>query len=465
MVENKLKSVLDLRSERDVSRPQQYLASFFAYSDTYYVIEVNKMLRKLVKTALDIIDREGVVIQDEMDRKCLEVSKRSFDVLLNDANGRITAGGLVGPDPVHVTSWIECVGYPLLNKRLLASMMKQLVDAKEGQEWLCQYFIEINKLFIRAYIGFEESSSEEINRWVLMPYISISPEFFLPYTGRVTFKEPPAELLKSQLILKPFESKTMFILASESPLKSKFGGHYFDYQCTMNMADSGEMNYFWFSSENPGLMRLNRNIIAESVPTELFLSFENHQNIVSESIITSFVDQSMGDMVCRSIGKENGFALVTFLPAFKETVDSILDGNSIHTLASAVDAVRLNLISGTTDRRYMKYSKVFNSSMNANQRLQRIIDGPLKQACTQLMNCIDARSEGNSRHTLIWEDGTIGLLSDPNAVGQKPHIDAPAQISRTCRKFYTSSLSVIGRPTMYFLFVFYVLLIVVNSAA
>jgi hypothetical protein len=411
----------------------------------------------------------------------LRVFKNAFDIALKNAEDIVNPGMFKGPNITELDSWVSIPSDPTLEERLRRSLQRRWHERVPESQWLTPELYKINTVFMTSCFGVLQRDNGDFG-FFLLPYISIRPPFYLLYSG--IFTRNFNDHREWHSFVEPCPGEFIKLLHKEKDNFFRFLKH-----------RSEGLHEFIISEDYPGLVKLvktlrssadllelhclkNRNtdnqfalpLAYDLVPTEPSSSqpipepqisgslLNSHHPVSSQKIqrrvpVLDYIDFSgkQCSKICKDIN-ENGYSCVEFLPLFRETARSMLGDASIHDLAKLAlkwsDKIR-----DTRDRHYFIHGKLF-SSHSPDHLFCNFVDGPLKQACMQLVECIDGGSI-HKRHSLIWKEGTIGLLSGPKEKEQRPHMDCAPQLNEDetcCPRDSESTLTVVGMCEKFFCF-------------
>jgi len=378
--------------------------------------------------------------------------------------------------PIELYSWLQRIKDPSLERNLNAFRFRRLMTCENNSTALDLNLSLVHALFMEAYFVKLKST---LNRGglglFLQAHIKLMPLFRLPYTGQIARSRPLTvdEIQSERAFL---VSTGLFIVANSDDMVS-----------FMNMTKSPH-NQFGFASTN-GLIKLisAKPIVSANKVLELFINYGGrcydewkHRNgayaeeqsstyCVANTekldvdqpglVMNYFQDPRIGDVLVSELER---VGIASFqIPGFEADVQAAIGPCTIDTLCDGVVKSRSNhssllSISGSLYlRKYFKYDDMFQVSAPRSKplpesvvKLQRLIDGPLRIVCHELMNLIDntvTTSIGHPvrPHAMVWH--TVGVISLPGAACQDFHGDVAPQVnSLTEYSTSQSTLSVLG---------------------
>lgn len=406
---------------------QCYLLTYYTDQNAERRHNLFFALKQLIRCALDLDDAERETnVDDETYKQYVRV-----------AESHVSAGMFNGPSNTILDSWVSIPSDKLLEERLFNSLKYQFDNAVPERQWLSHMLEDVNRIFMTSCFGVQSKETSNQYRFCLLPYITIRPPFYLPFSGTVMHNLENPQPCDVQPC--PVSHPHVFIQAQVEDFLMYLPSEPVDQSLSFG---------FTFSNDRPGLINLTNEISSTDNLLELCLYCVMSQpsvSVVRSNKIIPYINLEQGREICSSIC-DIGYACVDFLPSFRDEVCLMLDDKSIHQLAAGA-VTHANRIAGTDSRHYFKYERLFSSTDNSSHELlKNLIDGPLKQACSQLRSCIDSNTQSEYQHSLIWEQGTVGLLSGPGEKEQKAHIDVPGQCMQ-CLVFHNvcwSTLTVVG---------------------
>lgn len=470
--------VLADRSCSDDSE-QSYLKSYYTDGNAFRRHEFFRSLKTLVKCALDVDDTQHRVITlcaDNHPEKAMlgealierEVVGRTWDRALMDAENIVFPGMFKGPSKTVLDSWVSIPSDRALEERLSHALQQQFEERQPDKRWLSRTLDSVNAIFMTSCFGVKQRDDGDYG-FFLLPHITIRPPFYLTYSGIVTDDSKHAKWG----YVEPYPG--VFITPEDEESEN-----FFRFLTLQGPAE------FIMADDRPGLVRLVKPLTcsddilelhrigspnicrrleldcqepssSQPIPVKMITS-GSLQNIPQRVVVPDYIDYSNPEQSkkIRNDINENGYSCVEFLESFREAARAIFNETTIHELAR--NALGLaNKIRETNGRYYFKYGPLFSDDAKSHQLLRSFINGPLKNACSQLQQCIDSGLAMIQKHSLIWQEGTIGLLSKPHETEQKPHCDCAPQLCDNaqvrCPPPSETTLTVVGMCKKFLCFI------------
>lgn len=409
-------------------RPQQWnMAMKYQLTNEIRHERLTKAFHSLVKVFFQIQDRQeelrktnetifdpnlGRILQEEDDH--LKTFRSKWKVHIREAKNLSFATKLNwGDTPIVLKSWLDCG--QRWSSRLETFMTNRMLWNTEADTSLPAELKSINDLFIRAY--FCQSVDKEVK---LMKNVSIDIPFCLPIVGKIVRGEPAT-------------AETLFTVTKGVYICDKEGENNI---VTISRVNSGTC-LFTVSQIRLGCISLKSNVASSSKLQPLCSAQQvsiGHSVSQAPSSIYLKADTNIGDVVNKL--DNAGFAVVSFNDCFADRVAQILPSGHLSSLSS--ESVKREWFQ-------LDGQDKFEEWQTPTKEFVEVIVGPMQDACTELMKCIDAVVFGE--YTREYMHQRL-MLASPGAKNQRPVVDVVRQ-SRRGMSTATSkgSLSVIGKSS------------------
>jgi len=362
---------------------------------------LTKTLHNMVKRFFRIQDR-----QEELKRKDLRMIseigmhlpaddseltrlRRLWDIDLENAKNLCFFTNFNwGPIPIRLRSWLDCNNDVTLAKRLEGYMVNRLLWNSNTSDVLPDELKTINDIFIKAY--FCETLDSAVTK--LMKNVGINVPFCLPFIGDIVRGDGQ-------------ENSAFFKVRQGIYIREIERGNIL----TIEDVSSGAC-LFRVSQTRLGCISLKNDVVSDSKIQSLC-----GQVSISQAPELRFLksDTNIVDVIQKL--DDEGYVVVSFNDTFVTSVTQILPDGHLSQLSS-----------GVVKREWFDLDGVEEWQTPIKEVVEVII-GPMREACTELMKCIDVALFGNGNYDLHRFMHQKLLLASSGAKNQRPVVDVVCQ--------------------------------------